>query len=161
MSNIIDNQLNVEGPRETLELFRNSFAVINNEGQVEDVNPNLDFSVPQKLQSATATDRIKGISKKRQEMIWENSICFFVDADANYIPYSKVSENTDLYNFTNYWRGAVSSKGPVSFVKQASMLFDDLNFSLVCCDVCNHCADFYEISNGQITSSKSESGIED
>jgi len=161
MANIIDNQLKVEGPRETLELFKNSFAVINNEGQVEDVDLNLDFSVPQKLQSATATDRIKGISKKRQEMIWENSICFFVDADANYIPYSKVSENTDLYNFTNYWRGAVSSKGPVSFVKQASMLFDDLNFSLVCCDVCNFCADFYTIVNGEIVSHEFKSEVED
>jgi hypothetical protein len=161
MANIIDNQLKVEGPRETLEVFRNSFAVFNSNGEVEDVDLNLLFPVTEKLQSATATDRIKEIAKKRQEMIWENSISFFVDADANYIPYSKVSDNTDLYNFTNYWRGAVSSKGPVSFVKQASMLFDDLRFSLVCEDVCNHCADFYEISNGEITSSKSESGIED
>jgi hypothetical protein len=34
MGNIIDNQLRVEGPRETLEVFRNSFAVINSEGEV-------------------------------------------------------------------------------------------------------------------------------
>jgi hypothetical protein len=161
MANIIDIQLTVEGQRETLEVFRNSFAVINSNGEVKDVNPNLDFSVPQKLQSTTATERIKGIAKKRQEMIWEHLICFFVDEEANYIPYSKVSENTDLYTFTYYSRGALSSKVPVSFVEHASMLFDDLKFSLVCCDVCNHSSEIYAISNGEITSSKVESEIED
>ena len=56
MSNIIDNQLKVGGPRETLEMFKNSFAVINSDGVVEDVDLNLLFPVPQNLQSDSATE---------------------------------------------------------------------------------------------------------
>jgi hypothetical protein len=153
MSNIIDNQLRVEGPRETLELFRNSLAVINSEGQVEDVDLNLLFPIPQHLQSESATEKQKELGNRLQRLLWGIPTWCYVDGKYN--PYIKVSEDSDVYTFSSAWNG------PVTYVQNASMLFDDLKFSLICEDVCNHCADFYEISNGEITSSKSESGIED
>ena len=153
MGNIIDNQLRVEGPRETLEVFRNSFAVINSEGEVEDVDLNLLFPVPQNLHSDSATEKQKELGNRFQRLLW--GIPTWCCVDGNYKPYEKESEHSDVYTFSSAWNG------PVSFVQHASMLFDDLEFSLVCEDVCNHYADFYEISNGEITSSKSESGIED
>lgn len=155
MGNIIDNQLKVGGPRETLEVFRNSFAVINSDGEVEDVDLNLLFPVPQNLKSVSATEKQKELGRRWQGILWGIATWCGVDERAKYKPYLKESENTDVYTFSSSW------KGPVSFVEHASVLFDDLKFSLICEDVCNHCADFYEISNGQITSSKSESGIED
>ena len=153
MSNIIYNQLKVGGPRETLEVFRNSFAVINSGGEVEDVDLNLLFPVPQNLQSNSATEKQKELGNRFQRLLW--GIPTWCCVDGNYKPYEKESEHSDVYTFSSAWNG------PVSFVQHASMLFDDLEFSLVCEDVCNHYADFYEISNGEITSSKSESGIED
>jgi hypothetical protein len=153
MGNIIDNQLRVEGPRETLEVFRNSFTVINSNGEVEDVDLNLLFPVPQNLQSDSATEKQKELGNRLQRLLW--GIPTWCCVDGNYKPYEKESEQSDVYTFSSAWNG------PVSFVQHASMLFDNLKFSLVCEDICNHCADFYEISNGEITSSKSESGIED
>ena len=152
MGNIIDNQLRVEGPRETLEVFRNSFAVINSEGEVEDVDLNLLFPVPQNLHSDSATEKQKELGNKFQRLLW--GIPTWCCVDGNYKPYEKESEHSDVYTFSSAWNG------PVSFVQHASMLFDDLEFSLVCEDICNHYADFYEISNGEIISQEFESEIE-
>ena len=152
MGNIIDNQLRVEGPRETLEVFRNSFAVINSEGEVEDVDLNLLFPVPQNLHSDSATEKQKELGNRFQRLLW--GIPTWCCVDGNYKPYEKESEHSDVYTFSSAWNG------PVSFVQHASMLFDDLEFSLVCEDVCNHYADFYEISNGEIISQEFESEIE-
>ncbi len=153
MGNIIDNQLRVVGPRETLEVFRNSFAVINGNGEVEDVDLNLLFPVPQNLQLDSATEKQKDLGNRLQRLLW--GIPTWCCVDGEYYPYVKESEDSDVYTFSSAWNG------PVSFVRHASILFDDLKFSLVCEDVSNHCADFYEISNGEITSTESESGIED
>ena len=153
MANIIDNQLKVEGPRETLEVFRNSFAVINSNGEVEDVDLNLLFPVPQNLQSDSATEKQKELGNRLQRLLW--GIPTWCCVDGEYNPYVKESEDSDVYTFSSAWNG------PVSFVEHASMLFDDLKFSLVCEDVCNHCADFYTISNGVIVTHEFESGIED
>ena len=152
MGNIIDNQLRVEGPRETLEVFRNSFAVINSEGEVEDVDLNLLFPVPQNLHSDSATEKQKELGNRFQRLLW--GIPTWCCVDGNYKPYEKESEHSDVYTFSSAWNG------PVSFVQHASMLFDDLEFSLVCEDICNHYADFYEISNGEIISQEFESEIE-
>ena len=152
MGNIIDNQLRVEGPRETLEVFRNSFAVINSEGEVEDVDLNLLFPVPQNLHSDSATEKQKELGNRFQRLLW--GIPTWCCVDGNYKPYEKESEHSDVYTFSRAWNG------PVSFVQHASMLFDDLEFSLVCEDICNHYADFYEISNGEIISQEFESEIE-
>ncbi len=152
MANIIDNQLRVEGPRETLEVFRNSFAVINSNGEVEDIDLNLLFPVSQNFQSDSATEKEKEVGNKLQRLLW--GIPTWCCVDGEYNAYKKESEDSDIYTFSSAWNG------PVSFVVNASILFDDLNFSLVCEDICNHYADFYEISNGEITSSKVESGIE-
>jgi len=153
MGNIIDNQLKVGGPRETLEMFKNSFAVINSDGVVEDVDLNLLFPVPQNLQSDSATEKQKDLGNKLQRLLW--GIPTWCCVDGEYNPYVKESEDSDVYTFSSAWNG------PVSFVEHASMLFDDLKFSLVCEDVCNHCADFYTISNGVIVTHEFESGIED
>jgi len=153
MANIIDIQLTVEGQRETLEVFRNSFAVINSDGIVEDVDLNLLFPVPQNLKSDSATEKQKELGRRWQGLLW--GIATWCSVDGNYKPYEKESEHSDVYTFSSAWNG------PVSFVQHASMLFDDLKFSLICEDICNRCADFYEISKGEITSSKFESGIED
>lgn len=153
MGNIIDNQLRVVGPRETLEVFRNSFAVINGNGEVEDVDLNLLFPVPQNLQLDSATEKQKELGNRLQRLLW--GIPTWCCVDGKYNPYVKESEDSDVYTFSSAWNG------PVSFVRHASILFDALKFSLVCEDVSNHCADFYEISNGEITSTESESGIED
>ncbi len=153
MSNIIYNQLKVGGPRETLEVFRNSFAVINSDGEVEDVDLNLLFPVPQNLQSDSATEKQKELGNRLQRLLW--GIPTWCCVDGKYKPYVKESEDSDVYTFSSAWNG------PVSFVRHASILFDDLKFSLVCCDVCNHSSEIYEISNGEITSSKVESEIED
>ena len=152
MGNIIDNQLRVEGPRETLEVFRNSFAVINSEGEVEDVDLNLLFPVPQNLHSDSATEKQKELGNRFQRLLW--GIPTWCCVDGNYKPYEKESEHSDVYTFSSAWNG------PVSFVQHASMLFDDLEFSLVCEDICNHYADFYEISNGEMISQEFESEIE-
>ena len=152
MGNIIDNQLRVEGPRETLEVFRNSFAVINSEGEVEDVDLNLLFPVPQNLHSDSATEKQKELGNRFHRLLW--GIPTWCCVDGNYKPYEKESEHSDVYTFSSAWNG------PVSFVQHASMLFDDLEFSLVCEDICNHYADFYEISNGEIISQEFESEIE-
>ena len=152
MGNIIDNQLRVEGPRETLEVFRNSFAVINSEGEVEDVDLNLLFPVPQNLHSDSATEKQKELGNRFQRLLW--GIPTWCCVDGNYKPYEKESEHSDVYTFSSAWNC------PVSFVQHASMLFDDLEFSLVCEDICNHYADFYEISNGEIISQEFESEIE-
>jgi len=152
MGNIIDNQLRVEGPRETLEVFRNSFAVINSEGEVEDVDLNLLFPVPQNLHSDSATEKQKELGNRFQRLLW--GIPTWCCVDGNYKPYEKESEHSDVYTFSSAWNG------PVSFVQHASMLFDDLEFSLVCEDICNHYADFYDISNGEIISQEFESEIE-
>ena len=153
MSNIIDNQLRVEGKRETLEMFRNSFAVINSNGEVQDVDLNLLFPVPQNLQSDSATEKQKELGNRLQRLLW--GIPTWCCVDGKYKPYVKESEDSDVYTFSSAWNG------PVSFVKHASILFDDLKFSLVCEDICNHCADFYTILNGEIVSHEFESGIED
>ena len=153
MSNIIDNQLRVEGKRETLEMFRNSFAVINSNGEVEDVDLNLLFPVPLNLQSDSATEKQKELGNRLQRLLW--GIPTWCCVDGKYKPYVKESEDSDVYTFSSAWNG------PVSFVKHASILFDDLKFSLVCEDICNHCADFYTILNGEIVSHEFESGIED
>ena len=152
MGNIIDNPLKVGGPRETLEVFRNSFAVINSEGEVEDVDLNLLFPVPQNLHSDSATEKQKELGNRFQRLLW--GIPTWCCVDGNYKPYEKESEHSDVYTFSSAWNG------PVSFVQHASMLFDDLEFSLVCEDICNHYADFYEISNGEIISQEFESEIE-
>jgi hypothetical protein len=155
MANIIDIQLRVEGQRETLEVFRNSFAVINSDGIVEDVDLNLLFPVPQNLKSDSATEKQKELGRRWQGLLWGIATWCSVDERAKHNPYLKESENSDVYFFSSSW------KGPVSFVEHASMLFEDLKFSLVCEDVCNHCADFYTISNGVIVTHEFESGIED
>ena len=153
MSNIIDNQLKVGGPRETLEVFKNSFVVINSDGKVEDLDLSLLFPVPQNLQSDSATEKQKELGNRLQRLLW--GIPTWCCVDGKYKPYVKESEDSDVYTFSSAWNG------PVSFVRHASILFDDLKFSLVCCDVCNHSSEIYEISNGEITSSKVESEIED
>ncbi len=150
MPNIIDSQLRVEGPRESLELFKNSFAVINSNGEVKDIDLNLLFPVPQNLQTDSATEEQKELGNRLQRLLWGIPTWCLVDHSADYTPYVNESEDSDLYTFSSAWNG------PVSFVQHASMLFDDLKFSLICKDICNHCADFYEISNGEITSSKVE-----
>ena len=161
MSNIIDNQLKVGGPRETLELFKNSFVVINSDGKVEDLDLSLFFHVPQNLKSDTATEKQKKIGSEIQSFTRDITEICYVDEDANYIPYLKESENSDIYTFTNRWRGGKGSIGPISSVQNISTLYVGLNFSLISCDISNDYAEIYEISNGEITSSKSESGIED
>ena len=133
-------------------MFRNSFAVINSEGEVEDVDLNLLFPVPQNLHSDSATEKQKELGNRFQRLLW--GIPTWCCVDGNYKPYEKESEHSDVYTFSSAWNG------PVSFVQHASMLFDDLEFSLVCEDICNHYADFYEISNGEIISQEFESEIE-
>jgi len=155
MANIIDNQLKVEGPRETLELFKNSFAVINNEGQVEDVDLNLLFPLPWNFESDAATEKQKELRNRAQRILWGTPSWCCVDHDAKYEPYQKETEVSDVYGFSSAW------SGPLSFVLHASMLFDDLKFSLVSEDVCNFCADFYTIANGEIVSHEFESEVED
>ena len=146
MSNIIDNQLRVEGPRVTLELFKNSFAVINNNGEVVDIDLNLLFPVPENLRSDSATEKQKELKNKWKGILWGIATWCNVDDTGNYIPYIKESDNVDVYTFSSSW------KGPVAFVEHASVLFDDLNFYLKSEDICNFCADVYTISNGEIIS---------
>ena len=86
MSNIIDNQLKVGGPRETLELFKNSFVVINSDGKVEDLDLSLFFHVPQNLKSDTATEKQKKIGSEIQSFTRDITEICYVDEDANYIP---------------------------------------------------------------------------
>jgi len=155
MANIIDNQLKVEGPRETLELFKNSFAVYDEEDQIGEVNLNLLFPIPQHLKSDSATEKEKELGKRMQRLIWGIPTWCCVDYDAKYTPYVKECEVSDIYTFSSAWNG------PVAFVIHASMLFDDLKFSLVCEDVCNFCADFYTIVNGEIVSHEFKSEVED
>jgi hypothetical protein len=150
MSNIIDSQLRVEGPRETLELFKNSFAVININGEVIDVNLDLLFPVPQKLQSDSATEKQKELGNRLKRLLWGISTWCSVDESANYKVYEIESEKTDLYRFSSSWNG------PISFVLNASIIFEELKFSLNCFDICNHSAEKYTISNGEVNSSEIE-----
>ena len=153
MANLIDNQLKVEGPRETLELFRNSFVVINSNGEVEDIDLNLLFPVPQNLVSDSATENQKELGRRWQGIHWGIATWCSIEESTKCNPYFKESENSDVYRFSSNFNG------PVAFVQHASVLFEDLKFSLICEDICDDCASFYKISNGEITSSKTESGI--
>ena len=70
MPNIIDSQLRVEGPTESLELFKNSFGVINSNREVEDIDLNLLFPVPQNLQTDSATEEQKKLKNRLQLLLW-------------------------------------------------------------------------------------------
>jgi hypothetical protein len=150
MPNIIDSQLRVEGPTESLELFKNSFGVINSNREVEDIDLNLLFPVPQNLQTDSATEEQKKLKNRLQLLLWGIPTWCVVDNIAHYTPFVIESKDSDLYTFTSAWNA------PVNFVQHASIIFNDLEFSLVSHDVSNGSAEFYEISNGAIISSKVE-----
>lgn len=155
MGNIIDNQLRVEGPRETLEMFKSSFALFNDAGEIENVELGILFPIPELIKELAEKDAFNKIANNWKRKMWGLTTWCVVDESANYTPYSRESDSLDIYEFTSNWIE------PLSFFINASEVFNTIKFSLSSCDLVNDCARIYEISNGEITSSKSESGIED